>query len=79
MNPTDKKQSSKSVNEAEAANRYRQAAEQGDAEAQYQLHWCYLNGKGVPQNDVEAIIWLRKAAEQGCTSDGGSQRLLPYW
>ena len=26
---------------------------------------CYVNGDGVRQNDVEAVKWWRKAAEQG--------------
>ena len=25
----------------------------------------YTNGQGVPQDDAEAVRWLRKAAEQG--------------
>jgi TPR repeat protein len=25
----------------------------------------YLNGKGVPKDDAEAVKWFRKAAEQG--------------
>ena len=54
-----------SPNDAEVANKYRQAAEQGDAEAQYKLGMCYYNGDGVPQNYAEAVKWFRQAAEQG--------------
>jgi len=43
----------------------RKAAEQGDAKAQYNLGAMYDNGRGVPQNDAEAVAWYRKAAEQG--------------
>ena len=43
----------------------RTKAEQGDAEAQYQLGKMYDDGKGVTQNDIEAIKWYRKAADQG--------------
>ena len=25
---------------------------------------AYLNGEGVPQDDAQALIWFRKAAEQ---------------
>lgn len=25
----------------------------------------YANGRGVPQNNTEAVTWLRRAAEQG--------------
>ena len=40
-------------------------AEQGDAEAQYNLGFMYDHGQGVPQDDAEAVKWFRKAAEQG--------------
>lgn len=33
--------------------------------AQYFLGRMYSQGKGVPQNDGEAVNWWRKAAEQG--------------
>jgi len=40
-------------------------AERGDADAQTYLGWMYSNGRGVPQDDVEAVQWLRRAADQG--------------
>ncbi|MDE7455634.1 MAG: toll/interleukin-1 receptor domain-containing protein [Prevotella sp.] len=40
------------------------AAEQGNARAQNKLGDCYCWGKGVNQNDSEAVKWYRKAAEQ---------------
>ena len=43
----------------------RQAADQGDAEAQYNLGVIYNNGEGVPEDDAEAVKWYRLAAEQG--------------
>ncbi len=50
---------------------YKQAAEiwaalanQGDAEAQFSLGVMFKNGIGVPQNDTEAMSWLRKSADQ---------------
>lgn len=43
----------------------RQAAEQGDASAQYGLGNRYYYGRGVPQDFAEAIAWYRRAAEQG--------------
>ncbi|MBF0460390.1 MAG: SEL1-like repeat protein [Magnetococcales bacterium] len=43
----------------------RKAAEQGVAGAQNNLGWMYTNGRGVPQDDKEAVNWYRKAAEQG--------------
>lgn len=43
----------------------RQAAENGDAEAQVQLGHIYDTGNGIPQDYGEAVRWYRKAAEQG--------------
>jgi TPR repeat protein len=40
-------------------------ADQGDADAQYNLGIMYDNSKGVPENYAEAVKWYRKAAEQG--------------
>jgi uncharacterized protein len=40
-------------------------AEQGDAEAQFNLGRIYYSGEGVSQDDSEAVKWYRKAAEQG--------------
>ena len=41
------------------------AAEQGDADAQLLLGVKYEQGKGVAQDDKQAVAWYRKAAEQG--------------
>ncbi len=38
---------------------------QGDAEAQNNLGVMYQRGEGVPKNNVKAVKWLRKTAEQG--------------
>jgi TPR repeat protein len=43
----------------------RTKAEQGNAEAQYNLGKMYYDGDGVPQDSAEAVKWYRKAAEQG--------------
>ena len=40
-------------------------ASAGDSDAQYQLAELYLEGKGVPQNDVKAAELFGKAAAQG--------------
>ena len=45
--------------------RYCKAAEQGDAQAQYNLGVCYEKGIGVTKNPEEARKWFREAAEQG--------------
>src|SRR5260370_37955094 len=39
-------------------------AEAGDAESEVELGLRYLDGKDVPKNQVEAVKWFRKAAEQ---------------
>ncbi len=40
-------------------------AESGDAEAQCYLGAMYRDGKGVLINYEQALIWTKKAAEQG--------------
>ena len=48
-------------------------AEQGHAAAQEKLGYAYNFGEGVPEDDVKAVYWYRKAAEQG---DAAAQREL---
>jgi uncharacterized protein len=50
--------------DAEAAKRFRKAAEQNDAFAQFVLAGMYIEGRGVPNNCAEAAKWYQKAAEQ---------------
>jgi TPR repeat protein len=52
-------------NDAAAVHCFTLAAEQEDAEAQFNLGFMYANAKGTAQDDVEAIKWYLKAAEQG--------------
>jgi len=40
-------------------------ADAGDARAQAILGYMFANGRGVPQNYIEAAIWYRRASEQG--------------
>ena len=40
-------------------------AEKGDAVAQFKLGEMYARGDGLPEDDVEAMKWWRKAADQG--------------
>ena len=40
-------------------------AQQGSAEAQFNLGVMYDYGQGVPKDDTEALKWFRLAAEQG--------------
>lgn len=51
--------------QTEAIAQCREAAEQGDAEAQFALGRCYYSGHGVEQSYTESVRWYRKAAEQG--------------
>jgi uncharacterized protein len=39
--------------------------EQGLANAQHNLAYCYDRGLGIPKDEAEAVKWYRKAAEQG--------------
>ena len=48
--------------------RDQKAAVQGSAWAQVRLGWMYLKGRGVSQDDAQAVAWFRKAAEQGHAS-----------
>ncbi len=42
---------------------YRKAAEQGYADAQYNIGYMYKNGKGVEQDKAKSFSWYRKAAQ----------------
>ena len=53
------------MDHAEAMRWSRLAAEQGVAEAQFNLGQGYSEGQGVAQDGVEAVRWFQKAAEQG--------------
>lgn len=46
-------------------NEYISAANQGDAEAQYNLGCCYYYGCGVSQDYKQAVKWYEKSANQG--------------
>ena len=48
-----------------AFNEFKELAEQGEAAAQFNLALMYANGRGVLQDDKEAVKWYTKAAEQG--------------
>ena len=40
-------------------------AHEGDAACQFQLGYLYANGKGVRQDDQEAVHWYRQSARNG--------------
>ena len=48
-----------------ALREWRPLAEEGNANAQYNLGVMYDNGDGVPQDYKEAVRWYTLAAEQG--------------
>ena len=50
-----------------ALKEFMSLAEQNDAEAQLYLASMYIQGKGVPYDDLQALNWCRRAAEQGNT------------
>jgi len=50
---------------AEAYCIMRPLAESGDADAQYNIGWMYLNGYGLRVNDSLALEWWKQASEQG--------------
>jgi hypothetical protein len=51
-------------------------AEAGDAEAQYNIGWMYLNGYGLAMNDSLALEWWQRASEQGYTDASFSIAML---
>ena len=50
---------------ATALREWKPLAEQGNADAQYNLGLMYDNGTGVPQDYKTAVKWYRLSAEQG--------------
>ncbi len=54
-----------SGSDREMADRYFQAAQSGDSEAQFYLGALYSSGVGRPRSDEEAFRWLSRAADQG--------------
>jgi len=50
------------------------AAERGDAEAQYNLDLMYYNGRGVPQDYIQAHLWLNLAAASSSPDDAEARK-----
>lgn len=44
---------------------FKTAADEGNAEAEYDLAFCYLASQGVEEDDFAAVKWLQKSADQG--------------
>jgi hypothetical protein len=53
------------ISDKEMADRYFQAAQSGDDEAQFYLGALCSSGVGRPQSDDEAFSWFSRAAAQG--------------
>jgi len=53
------------VSDREMADRYSQAAQSGDSEAQFYMGALYSSGVGRPRSDGEAFRWFSRAADQG--------------
>jgi TPR repeat protein len=53
------------ISDKEMADRYFQAAQSGDDDAQFYLAALYSSGVGRPRSDEEAFRWFSRAAEQG--------------
>ena len=51
--------------DSKAVKQYTKAADQGFAEAQYDLGFCYSTAQGVPHDKAEAVKYYRAAADQG--------------
>jgi uncharacterized protein len=60
----------------EIAKWSRRLAELGDASGQYQMGLLYVEGKGVPQDPVQGLAWLRKAASQHGYSANSAREYL---
>ncbi|MCD7884704.1 MAG: sel1 repeat family protein [Lachnospiraceae bacterium] len=57
----------------EAVKCFRMAGRKGNANAQFFMGICYLEGNGVTKDEKVAVVWLRKAADQG---DKAAKELL---
>jgi TPR repeat protein len=53
------------ISDKEMADRYFQAAQSGDNDAQFFLGALYSAGAGRPRSDEQAFQWFSRAAEQG--------------
>ena len=49
----------------EAMKWYKASAQQGNAEAQFELSEMFSNGLGVNRDTTQATFWLKRSAEQG--------------
>ncbi|MGD0400442.1 MAG: retroviral-like aspartic protease family protein [Syntrophobacteraceae bacterium] len=64
---------------AKAYKELKELAEQGHANAQYELGYMYVMGQGVRQDYDEAVKWFRKAAEQGNAWGQGALGMMYHY
>jgi uncharacterized protein len=65
--------------DVEAAKWYRKAADQGYADADYNIGFMYATGQGVPQDYVQAYQWFETAAARYARSETESRaRAVKY-
>jgi len=50
---------------ATALRLLRPLAEKGNVRAEFLMGFAYHNGRGVPEDDAEAVKWYRRAADKG--------------
>ena len=55
---------------------YTLAAEQGYADAQYNLALMYFNSYGIQQDYVKALMWMNLAAANGAENASNKRRLI---
>ena len=63
---------------ATALRLWRPLADQGEAQAQYELGFMYTNGWGVPQDYAAAVAGWRKAADQGYATAQSTLGVMYY-
>ena len=62
----------------EAVVWFRRAADQGHAQAQFNLGLMYDEGEGVAKDGQEAVVWYRRAADQGLAQAQYNLELMYY-
>ena len=62
-----------------ALKEFRPLAEQGLADAQYNLAWMYEHGEGVTQDYKKALKWYQLAVEQGDATAGHQLGVMHHY
>ena len=59
-----------------AVRMFRLVSEQGDSSAQYNLGMMYMEGEGVPQENIYAHVWFNIAASNGSDMGAGNRNIV---